>query len=115
MKFLISGCSTFKTTIFAARLVVPPERIELATPSAPFIKETGPEEYPPLESASLDDLNLERFVPAPEPYLNIQPSSRYQSRIDCMLSSTAKIKQAEHCGLSCTPTLNQTGLLKAAY
>src|SRR3990167_6704815 len=111
----MSGWSTFKTTIFAALRVVPPERMELATPSAPFINETGPEEYPPLDKGSLDDLSLDRLVPDPEPYLNIQPSSRYQSKIDCILSSTAKIKQAEHCGLSCTPTLNQTGLLKAAY
>src|SRR3989344_4768141 len=105
MKFLISGCSTFKTTIFAARLVVPPERIELATPSAPFIKETGPEENPPLDKGSREDRSFDKLVPAPEPYLNIQPSSRYQSNIDCMLSSTAKIKHAEHCGRSWTPTL----------
>src|SRR3989344_5930578 len=93
IKFLTSGWSTFKTTILAARRVVPPERIELATPSAPFINETGPEEYPPLDNGSLDDRNFERLVPEPEPYLNIQPSSRYQSRIDCMLSSTARMKQ----------------------
>src|SRR3990167_4791878 len=79
------------------------------------MNETGPEENPPLDNGSLDDLNLDKLVPAPDPPLNIQPSSRYQSRIDCILSSTAKIKQALHCGRSCTPTLNQTGLLKAAY
>src|SRR3989338_9352217 len=100
MKFLISGCSAFNITIFAARRVVPPERIEFATPSAPFMNETGPEENPPLDSGSLDDLNFDKLVPAPDPYLNIQPSSRYQSRIDCMLSSTARIKQALHCGRS---------------
>src|SRR3989338_8464188 len=100
MKFLISGWSAFKITILAARLVVPPERMELATPSAPFMNETGPEEKPPRDNGSFEDLNFERFVPAPEPYLNIQPSSRYQSSIDCILSSTARIKQALHCGRS---------------
>src|SRR3989338_2702907 len=79
------------------------------------MKETGPEEYPPFDNGSFDERSFDKFVPAPDPPLNIQPSSRYQSRIDCILSSTAKIKQALHCGRSCTPTLNQTGLLKAAY
>ena len=33
-----------------------------------------------------------------------------------MWSSTARMKQAEHCcGVSGTPTLNQTGELKAAF
>ena len=80
----------------AARRVVPPDLIELATPSAPFINETGPDEKPPLDNGSLDDLNLDKFVPDPEPYLKIQPSSLYQSRIDCILSSTDKMKHAEH-------------------
>src|SRR3989344_21863 len=111
----MSGWSTFKTTIFAALRVVPPERMLLATPSAPFINETGPDEYPPLESCSFDERSLDRFVPDPDPYLKIHPSSLYHSRIDCIVSSTAKIKQAEHCGRSWTPTLNHTGLLKAAY
>src|SRR5258708_2953710 len=102
-------------TILAALRVVPPERILLATPSAPFINETGPEEKPPLDNGSLDDRSLDKFVPDPEAPLNIQPSSWYHSRMDCMLSSTDNMKQAEHWGLSWTPTLNQTGLLKAQY
>ena len=32
-----------------------------------------------------------------------------------MSSLTERMKQAEHCGFSFTPTLNQTGLLKLAY
>ena len=32
-----------------------------------------------------------------------------------MVSSTELMKQAEHCGCSSTPTLNQTGELKAAF
>src|SRR3989344_3531748 len=111
----MSGWSTFKMTILAARRVVPPDLIELATPSAPFMKDTGPDDVPPLESGSREERKLERLIPEPEPYLKIQPSFLYQSRMDCILSSTERMKQALHCGFSCTPTLNQTGLLKAAY
>src|SRR3989344_7912540 len=100
MKLWMSGWSTFKTTIFGALRVGPPERIELATPSAPFMKDTGPEEWPPRDKASLDDLNFDKLMPEPEPYLNIHPSSLNQSKIDCILSSTERIKQAEHCGRS---------------
>ena len=32
-----------------------------------------------------------------------------------MVSSTLRMKQAEHCGVSSKPTLNQTGELKAAF
>ena len=38
----------------------------------------------------------------------------FQSRIDSIVSSTLRMKQAEHCGLSSKPTLNHTGELKAA-
>ena len=38
----------------------------------------------------------------------------FQSRIDSIVSSTERMKQAEHCGLSSKPTLNQTGELNAA-
>ena len=54
----------------------------------------------------------DRLSPAPEPPLKISPSSRYQLRIDSMVSSTARMKQAlTCCGLG-VPTLNQTGELK---
>ena len=42
------------------------------------------------------------------------PSLVFQSRIDSIVSSTERMKQAEHCGCSSKPTLNQTGELKAA-
>src|SRR3989344_5818423 len=87
----------------------------LATPSAPFMNDTGPEEYPPRDNCSFDERSLDKLVPDPEPYLKIHPSSLYHSKIDCMLSSTARMKHAEHCGRSWTPTLNHTGLLNAAY
>ncbi len=50
-------------------------------------------------------------MPEPEPPLKIVPSSPYQLRIERMVSSTARMKQAEHCGCSSAPTLNQTGEL----
>jgi len=50
--------------------------------------------------------------PAPEPPLKISPSSRYQLRIDSMVSSTARMKHADTCCGEAVPTLNQTGELK---
>src|SRR5574341_1896030 len=102
-------------TILAARRVFPPDLITPAEASAAFIKETGPDAVPPPPSCSLDDRMFERFTPEPEPPLKMIPSFRYQSRIDSIVSSTERMKQAEHCGLSSTPTLNQTGLLNATY
>ena len=43
------------------------------------------------------------------------PSLVFQARIDSIVSSTLRMKQAEHCGFSSKPTLNQTGELKAAF
>ncbi len=57
---------------------------------------------------------LERLIPDPEPPRKIIPSRVFQSRIDSIVSSTLRMKQAEHWGCSSKPTLNQTGLLKAA-
>ena len=54
----------------------------------------------------------ERLRPAPEPPLKIRPSSRYQFRIESMVSSTARMKQALTCCGAGVPTLNQTGELK---
>ena len=53
-------------------------------------------------------------MPEPEPPRKIMPSLVFQSRIDSIVSSTERMKQAEHCGLSSKPTLNHTGELKAA-
>ena len=58
---------------------------------------------------------MERLLPVPLPHLNSSASRVARSMIDSMVSSTELMKQAEHCGASSTPTLNQTGLLKAAY
>ena len=115
MKSSMSGWSTSSTTIFAARRVLPPDLIVPAQASAPRMKLTGPEASPPFERCSFEERMLERLMPEPEPPRKIMPSLVFQSRIDSIVSSTLRMKQAEHCGCSSKPTLNQTGLLKAAF
>src|SRR3989344_3431086 len=94
--FIMSGWFMFKTTILAARLVDPPEAIIPATESAPRIKEVGPDDWPPCESDSLEDRNVERLTPAPDPFLKMRPSVLTHSSIDSIESSTESMKQAEH-------------------
>ena len=115
MKSSMSGWSTSSTTIFAARRVLPPDLIVPAQASAPRMKLTGPEASPPFERCSFEERMFERLMPEPEPPRKIIPSLVFQSRIDSIVSSTLRMKQAEHCGCSSKPTLNQTGLLKAAF
>src|SRR6266540_6826605 len=110
-----SGWSTFRTTIFAARRVFPPDLITPADASAAFMNDTGPDAVPPPANCSLEERILERLTPEPEPPLKMMPSLRYQSRMESMVSSTARMKQAEHCGFSSMPQLNHTGLLKQAF
>src|SRR5215831_4694626 len=81
------------TTIFAARRVAPPDLIVPADASAPRMKLTGPDAVPPDDNSSLLDRIRERFRPAPEPPLKIIPSSRYQFRIESIVSSTERMKQ----------------------
>src|SRR6478672_968839 len=114
MNSRMSGWSTSSTTIFAARRVLPPDLIVPAHASAPRMKETGPEARPPFDSCSFDERIFERLMPDPEPPRKIMPSLVFQSRIDSIVSSTERMKHAEHCGFSSKPTLNQTGELKAA-
>src|SRR6476660_6687225 len=108
----MSGWSTSKTTILAARRVAPPDLMVPAEASAPRMKETGPLAVPPEDSSSFDERMRERFRPAPEPPWKIFPSSLYQLRIESIESSTARMKQAETCCGLLVPTLNQTGELK---
>src|SRR5579863_5799922 len=79
------------------------------------MKLTGPEAMPPPESVSRLPRSDEKFVPVPEPHLNSMPSVFARFMIDSISSWTELMKQAEHCGLACTPTLNQTGELKATF
>ena len=108
----MSGWSTSSTTIFAARRVAPPDLMVPADASAPRMKLTGPDAVPPLESSSREDRMRDRFTPDPEPPLKIRPSSLYQSRIESIESSTARMKHAETCCGEAVPTLNHTGELK---
>src|ERR1700678_824739 len=102
------------TTIFAARRVLPPDLIVPAHESAPRMNETGPDAVPPLASGSIEPRMFDRLIPEPEPPRKIIPSFVFQSRIDSIVSSTERMKQALHCGDSSKPTLNQTGELNAA-
>src|SRR5271170_5122621 len=101
----MSGCSALRTTILAARRVLPPDLMTPAEASAAFMNDSGPDAVPPAESFSRHERNADRFTPEPDPPLKIIPSLRYQPRIDSMLSSTLRMKQAEHCGLDSIPTL----------
>src|SRR5947209_4383117 len=113
MKSRMSGCSAFKMTILAARRVLPPDLMTPAKESNPFMKETGPEAVPPPCRCSRDERMVDKLVPVPEPYLKSMPSVLAKPRMLSMVSSTELMKQAEHCGRASTPTLNQTGELKA--
>src|SRR3712207_959659 len=115
MNSSMSGWSTSRMTIFAARRVLPPLLIVPAEASAPRMKLTGPDAVPPPRSDSNDERIFDRFTPDPDPPLKIVPSSTYQLRIELIVSSTDRMKHAEHWGCSSTPTLNQTGELKAAF
>src|SRR5262244_3525082 len=103
------------TTILAARRVLPPDLITPAEASAAFMNDTGPEAVPPPANCSFAERIFERLTPEPEPPLKITPSLRYQSRIESIVSSTERMKQAEHWGFGSMPQLNQTGLLKQAF
>ena len=112
MNSSMSGWSTSSTTILAARRVAPPDLMVPAEASAPRMNDTGPLAVPPEERrSSLDERMREMFSPAPEPPLKISPSSRYQLRIESMVSSTDRMKQALTCCGELVPTLNHTGEL----
>src|ERR1700723_834946 len=142
MNSMMSGCSTLRMTIFAARRVLPPDLMTPAKASNPFMKLSGPLAVPPPERVSVEPRNGERFVPVPLPHLKSMPSVLARVRIESSESLTELMKQAEHWGLEypvtpnstcCVwgfqcqlrpselgsmrshPTLNQTGELKAAY
>src|SRR4029077_15759473 len=140
MKSTMSGCSTFRTTILAARRVLPPDLITPAKASKPFMKLRGPLAVPPPLRTSVEERNVDRLVPVPDPHLKSMPSVLARVRMESSESFTELMKQAEHCGrvypvtpnstccvvkFQCQlvasdfgstrsqPTLNQTGELKA--
>src|SRR3954453_12914868 len=114
MKSRMSGWSMSSDTILAARRVLPPDLMVPAQASAPRMNETGPDAVPPFDSGSIDPRMFDRLMPEPEPPRKILPSLVFQSRMESIVSSTERMKHAEHCGCSSKPTLNQTGELKAA-
>ncbi len=97
MNSSMSGWSTSRTTILAARRVAPPDLMVPAEASAPRMNDTGPEAVPPEDSSSLHERIRDRLSPAPEPPLKISPSSRYQLRIESIVSSTERMKHADTC------------------
>src|SRR3954469_5575274 len=95
---MMSGCSTLRITILAARRVLPPDLMTPAKASNPFMKLSGPEAVPPPARPSLELRIGERFVTVPENHLNNMPSVLARVRMESSESFTALMKQAEHCG-----------------
>src|ERR1700730_7518647 len=98
MKLSMSGWSTLRVTIFAARRVLPPDLMTPAKASKPRMKLKGPEAVPPPERVSMLPRILLRFEPAPEPHLKSMPSVLARVRIESSESCTELMKQAEHWG-----------------
>src|SRR5262245_27773983 len=115
MNSTMSGCSALRMTIFAARHVLPPDLMTPANASKPFMNDTGPDAVPPPASTSFDERMADRFDPVPDPNLNSMPSVFASVRIESIVSCTALMKQAEHCGAFSKPQLNHTGLLNDPF
>src|SRR6516164_8359286 len=88
MKSTMSGWSTLRMTILAARRVLPPDLMTPAKASKPFIKLSGPLAVPPPLRVSVAD-----------PHLKSMPSVLARVRMLSSESCTELIKQAEHCGV----------------
>ncbi len=99
MKSTMSGWSTLRTTILAARRVLPPDLMTPAKASKPRMKLSGPEAVPPPERVSMEPRMEERLEPAPEPHLKSMPSVLARVRMESSESWTELMKQAEHWGL----------------
>src|SRR6202166_3814995 len=140
MKSMMSGWSTLRMTIFAARRVLPPDLITPAKASKPFMKLSGPLAVPPPLRTSVEERSGERLVPVPLPHLKSMPSVFANVKMESSESFTELMKQALHCArvypvapnstwlvvkfqcqlvasdlgsMRSQPTLNQTGELKA--
>src|SRR6202158_4563959 len=142
MKSSISGWSTLRMTILAARRVLPPDLMTPAKASKPFMKLSGALGVPPPLRPSVCERSGERLVPVPLPHLKSMPSVLARVRMESSESFTELMKQAEHCGrvypvapnstccvvkFQCQlvasdfgstrsqPTVNQTGEVKAQW
>src|SRR6201987_12349 len=111
IKSSISGWSTYRMTILAARRVLPPDFITPAKASNPRIKLSGPLAVPPPERVSIDPRMLERLVPVPDPHLKSMPSVLARVRMESSESSTELMKNAEHCGVRYPVTENSMAQL----
>src|ERR1700744_2059896 len=99
MKSMMSGWSTLRMTILAARRVLPPDLMTPAKASKPRLKGSGPEAVPPPLRVSIDPRMLERLEPVPDPHLKSMPSVLARVRMESSESLTELMKQAEHWGL----------------
>ena len=111
----MSGWSALRITILAARRVLPPDLMTPAKASKPRMKETGPEASPPPESMLLGGADAGEVGAGARAVLEEHALGLGQLRMESIESSTELMKQAEHCGCSSTPTLNQTGELKLIF
>ncbi len=75
----MSGWSTSRQTIFAARRVVPPDLIAPAARSPIFRNDMRPDDLPPPERGSFSPRRRLKFVPVPEPYLKRRASRTQRS------------------------------------
>src|SRR6202051_1075347 len=98
MNSTMSGWSTLRMTILAARRVLPPDLITPAKASKPFMKLRGPLAVPPPLRPSVEERSGERLVPVPLPHLKSMPSVFARVRMESSESFTELMKQAEHCG-----------------
>src|ERR1700727_1443020 len=99
IKSLMSGWSTLRMTIFAARRVLPPDLMTPAKASKPRMKLRGPEAGPPPLRVSIEPRMLDRLLPAPEPHLKSMPSVLARVRMESRESWTELMKQAERGGV----------------
>ncbi len=65
MNSTMSGWSTLRMTIFAARRVLPPDLMTPANASKPFMNDIGPEAVPPPDSSSFDERIADSSSPCP--------------------------------------------------
>ncbi len=95
----ISGWSTLNTPIFAP-LLFPPCFIFSVAVSKILIKETGPDDLPPVDFTKESfGRNFENEKPVPPPVLWIKAIFFTASNISSRESSTGRAKQALNCPL----------------
>ena len=102
MKSTMSGWSTLRMTILAARRVLPPDLMTPAKASKPFMKLSGPLAVPPPERRFGGAAQRGEIGAGADPHLKSMPSVLARVRMESRESCTELMKQAEHCGLACS-------------